>query len=292
MQFGEEGFQCFMTMFKSCPSLYWECTPLLVSSPATLSSARLGQGQSMFARVIELCLQTQLSLALALSCPARGCIAGLWLRQSLTPAANEEPGCQLWTNERPWNYHLSSSSHRTSLGSRVSRFGWRVQLSQWESGPGPDGESLGPDNPDTDRTRPLACGGCPAAGCQYCEIHTMCKIPGAEGTSKMILWVGHSLLCAGLQTLTNSWKVYSLHQGQGSSILPTSLILLQLANLAILMYFVTKNAPIFLKSLLGDVKFLQETLLLVLLRNIFLFRREIFIRKVLNFVAGNQAVRH
>ena len=69
---------------------------MLVPSPATrlasLAASPCLQG------VIELCLQTQLSLALALSCPARGCTGSdrVWI-----PAANREPGCQPWTNERP-----------------------------------------------------------------------------------------------------------------------------------------------------------------------------------------------
>ena len=118
-----------MTMFKSCPSLCWECTPMLAPSPARPGPVHVCEGSvnSQFANPAQPCSAAQHCTESDTSSQWGASIQVTW-----SPAANEEPGGQLWTNERPWNYHLSSSSHRLSrLGAGSLDLGEANKRGRW-----------------------------------------------------------------------------------------------------------------------------------------------------------------
>ena len=150
--------QCFMSMFKSCPSLCWECTPMLVPSPAASPPA------SLVWPLVHVCkgsLNSVCKPSLALlqprpSCPARGLHCGL-LSNTISQWGARMSALDQWETLK-----LSSStnsSHRP-LQPWVFRFGWRVQLGQWERDLVQTSHSLTPDNPDRDS----GTGHCPVLG--------------------------------------------------------------------------------------------------------------------------------
>ena len=151
-------------MFKSCPSLCRECTPRLA-----------GPGPPV--HVCKGSLNSVCKPSLALS-PAQ-----LHCGRCLTPAANREPGCQLRTNSKPGNYHLSSAWEpwgSLDLGEGFSSANGRAALSRQNNA-----------QPWHPRHRP---GHWPARAvllldANIAKLTLVCaKIP-----SRNILWVGHTL---------------------------------------------------------------------------------------------------